>query len=171
MKSTLLFFAQGFGLGRIPFAPGTFGSLGGLLWTALLLQTGNFWIYLGGATAGALVAVWICGEAERILKQHDPGSIVLDEIVAVPFCFAFLFFIMAITSHAGGWPVPAPEFLFSRDGWIITLAVFAAFRLFDIWKPWPVRQAQALRGGWGVVVDDLLAALYVNLLAPLFIFG
>lgn len=171
MKSIVLFLAQGCGLGRIPFAPGTFGSLGGLLWTALLLRTGNYWIYLGGTVAGALAAVWICGEAERILGKKDPQSIVLDEIVAVPLCFTFLFFAMAAMSHAGGWPVPSPELLFSREGWPVTLAAFAAFRLFDIWKPWPVRQAQSLRGGWGVVVDDLLAALYVNLLMPLFIFS
>ena len=171
MNAFLLFAAQGFGLGRIPFAPGTFGSLGGLLWTALLLRTGHYWTYLGGAAAAALAAVWICGKAEKTLGKKDPESVVLDEIVAVPLCFAFLFFTMAATSRASGWPTPAPEFLISRSGWAITLAVFIAFSVFDIWKPWPVRQAQSLRGGWGVVVDDLLAALYVNLLAPAFPFN
>lgn len=134
------------------------------------MRTGNLWIYLGVAVAVALLAVWVCGEAEKILGKKDPESVVLDEIVAVPFCFVFLFFAMAATSCAAVWPAPPPEFLFSREGWIVTLAAFAAFRLFDIWKPWPVRQSQSLSGGWGVVVDDLLAALYVNLFAPVFIF-
>ena len=83
----ILFVAQGFGAGRIPFAPGTFGSVVGILWTALLLATRSFWWYLAALFASIALSVWLCGEAERILRKRDPGSVVLDEIVAIPVCF------------------------------------------------------------------------------------
>ena len=89
MKDQLiLWIAQGLGVGRIPFAPGTFGSVVGLLWFAALLLPGNPWLGLGGMLAGLFLSVWLCGAAERILGRTDPGSVVLDEIVAVPLCFA-----------------------------------------------------------------------------------
>ena len=160
----IVWLAQGFGVGRIPFAPGTFGSLVGLVWFGVLLIPRSFEFYVGGMLAGFTLSVWICGEAEKILKQKDPGSIVLDEIVAIPLCF---FWVIGIS----GW-MPSVENLWQLDGPIglpWTLAVFAAFRLFDIWKPWPVRQSQHLPGGWGVTVDDLLAAVYVNLFVVIFL--
>ena len=117
---------------------------------------------------GFALSVWICGEAETILKQKDPGSIVLDEIVAIPLCF----FWTIGNIHTRSGALPAMEDFWRPDGSIgllMTLALFVAFRLFDIWKPWPVRQSQRLPGGWGVTVDDLLAAVYVNLGALLFL--
>ena len=159
----ILWIAQGFGVGRIPFAPGTFGSLVGLLWFAVLLLPGNLWFCLGGMLAAIFLSVWLCGAAETILKRTDPGSVVLDEIVAVPLCFA-VWVGKYLLQHG---ILPAPGYFFSRDAWPLTLAVFAAFRLFDVLKPWPVRQSQRLPGGWGVTIDDVLAAFYVNLLAAL----
>ena len=85
--SIRVFVAQGFGVGKIPFAPGTFGSLLGLLWLAMLLATGNFWAYLAGAIEGIALSIWLCDDAEKILGEKDPGSVVLDEIIAIPFCF------------------------------------------------------------------------------------
>ncbi len=159
----ILWFAQGFGVGRIPFAPGTFGSLVGLLWFAVLLLPGNPWFGLGGMLAAIFLSVWVCGAAEKILNRTDPGSVVLDEIVAVPLCFA-VWLVQYLARHG---VLPEPGYFFSRDGWPLTLAVFASFRLFDVIKPWPVRQSQRLPGGWGVTIDDVLAALYVNLLTAL----
>jgi phosphatidylglycerophosphatase A len=160
-KLTLaLWIAQGFGVGRIPVAPGTCGSLVGLLWTAVLLATGSLWLYAAGALAGALASVCLCGVAERILGRKDPGSVVLDEIVAVPLCFAG--WIGLCLWRTG--QMPLPERLLAGQGWWLTVGVFGAFRFFDALKPWPVRQSEALPGGWGVTADDLLAALYVNLL-------
>ena len=156
----ILFFAQGFGAGRIPFAPGTFGSLVGLLWTALLLATGSLWLYLAGIMAGFALSVWLCGAAEKILRQKDPGSVVLDEITAMPVCF--LGFIGVAWVRHG--QMPPPENFFGARTWFIALILFALFRVFDIFKPWPVRQSQSLPGGWGVTVDDFLAALCVALL-------
>jgi len=156
----ILWIAQGFGAGRIPFAPGAFGSLVGLLWFVLLLWPGNFWFYAGGMVAGFFLSAWLCGVAEKILRQSDPGSVVLDEIIAMPICFAVWVANFFVKNDA----MPSPDFFFSRDTWPLTFGVFAAFRLFDVVKPWPVRQSQRLPGGWGVTVDDVLAALYVNVL-------
>jgi phosphatidylglycerophosphatase A len=155
--------AQGFGIGRIPVAPGTFGSVLGIGWFLLLLASGRLWVLLLGSLAGLGLSVWFCGVAERALGQKDPGSVVLDEIAAIPVCF---FACVAIYWWKTGG-VPRPDFFLSRNRWWMTLGVFAAFRFFDVVKPWPVRQSQSLPGGWGITVDDLLAALYVNLLALL----
>ncbi|HKQ39483.1 MAG TPA: phosphatidylglycerophosphatase A [Verrucomicrobiae bacterium] len=154
MNSVVLWVAQGFGAGRIPFAPGTFGSLVGLLWFYLLLRTGNFWCYLAGTLSGVALSVWLCGKAERILNQTDPGSIVLDEISAMPLCF--------ILSIGVPWFKRGE---LSTPHWAFVLIIFILFRIFDIAKPWPIRGAQKLPGGWGVTVDDALAALYVALLS------
>ena len=78
MKNKLiLFVAQGFGVGRIPVAPGTFGSVVGLAWFALLLAAGNLWVFISGTILGLVVSVWLCGAGETILGQTDPGSVVL----------------------------------------------------------------------------------------------
>ena len=150
--------AQGFGIGRISFGPGTLGALIGMLWFLVLLAPGNFWLYLAGMIAGIAVSVWLCGVAEKKLNQSDPPSVILDEIVAMPLCFATW---IAMFWYKNG-TMPHTEFFFSFATWPWTLGVFAAFRLFDVAKPWPVRQSQSLPGGWGVTVDDVLAAAYVN---------
>jgi phosphatidylglycerophosphatase A len=154
MNSVVLWVAQGFGAGRIPFAPGTFGSLVGLLWFYLLLRTGNFWLYLLGTFLGLALSVWVCGKAERILNQTDPGSIVLDEIAAMPLCFVVT--------------IGVPWFKrgeLATPHWVFTVAILVLFRIFDIAKPWPIRRSQKLPGGWGVTVDDALAAIYVAALS------
>ena len=158
-----LWLAQGFGVGRIPFAPGTFGSLVGLAWFALLLLPGSIWIFIVGTLAALVLSVWLCGEAEKILKQQDPGSVVLDEIAAIPVCFAGWTIFAAIKTGA----LPAVGYFFSGWNWLAVAGVYAAFRFFDIVKPWPVKQSQSLPGGLGVTVDDALAAIYVNLVVLL----
>ena len=152
-----LWIAQGFGIGRIPFAPGTFGSVIGVLWFLALVALGNFWWFGLGVITGFFVSVWLCGAGEKILQQKDPGSIVLDEITAMPLCF--LPWLLIQTSRSGVWP--AFDFFMSGGKWKWTLGIFAAFRLFDVVKPWPVKQSQHLPAGWGVTVDDFLAAVYV----------
>ena len=161
LKSMILFIAQGFGSGRISIAPGTFGSLAGLVWFALLLATRRIEFYALGALLAIALSVWLCGAAEKILKQKDPSSIVLDEIVAMPVCFA----CWVGDLYFGHGQLPTPEYFLSSHIWPWTLGVFAAFRFFDVVKPWPIRQSQSLPGGWGVTVDDLLAAVYVNLVS------
>ena len=159
----VLWIAQGFGCGRIPFAAGTLGSVVGVMWFLLLLSTGSIHVFLAGAAAAVVLSVWFCGEAEKTLGETDPGSVVFDEICAVPLCFTS-WLGMEWVNH-GHWP--APEYFFSDRNWPLLLAVFAAFRFFDVVKPWPIRQSQRLPGGWGVTMDDVLAALYVNVLVML----
>ena len=162
-NSLILWLAQGFGTGRIPIAPGTFGSLLGLLWLGLLLLPGNWWFYLGGMCGGLGISVWCCGQAERLLQQKDPGSIVLDEMVAIPVCFASW---MALEYYRHG-TLPPFASLPRPGAWLWILGLFVAFRFFDIVKPWPIGRSQALPGGWGITADDLIAALYVNALCLL----
>ncbi len=156
MDGLILWLAHGFGVGRIPWAPGTFGSLIGVLWFAILLSTQNIWGFLGGIFGGVIASVYICGKAEKILRKRDPGSIVLDEICAVPICFVP--WVVSELLLQKMWP-PVETF-FGAQTWIGAI-LFVLFRIFDILKPPPVRQSQGLPGGWGVVTDDVLAALYV----------
>lgn len=160
----IVWVAQGFGIGRIPFAPGTWGSVLGVVWSIVLFEAFSPAAVALTVLLSGLFAVWCCGEAEQILGQKDPGSIVLDEIVAMPLVYAGLWFWQAWGDSDNGW-----SFWFSaktvdlaemaRTMWPALLAGFALFRLFDIWKPWPIRRLQHLPGGWGVVADDLAAGL------------
>jgi len=144
-------------------APGTFGSVLGLLWFGVLLSSGQVWSLVSGTAMGLGISVWLCGAAEKALGKKDPSSVILDEITAMPVCFVSwvaLYFLRNGT-------LPSPHYFVSKRNWFLTLGVLAAFRLFDIWKPWPVRQSQAWPGGWGITIDDFLAALYVAALVLL----
>ena len=154
IDSVALWIAQGFGIGRIPFAPGTFGSILGLAWFFLLLAFGEPVIYVVGSLLGIVLSIWSDGRAEKIMGRPDPSSVVIDEIVAIPFCFIGL---IAVQEHAYH-----PAYFQNRPG--ILLVIFIVFRLFDILKPWPISRSQGLPGGWGITIDDLLAAGYVNLI-------
>lgn len=165
MKWLILLLAQGFGSGRMPFAPGTFGSVVGLLWFWLLLLTGSPAFFALGLLFGIGLSVYICGAAEKILQQKDPGSIVIDEIIAIPLCFGGWLVLSLMAGHP--WP-EIRSLLLSKNGWILMGAIFVLFRIFDVLKPWPVRQSQNLPGGWGVTMDDVLAAGYVNAVVLLF---
>lgn len=164
MPSLILFIAQGFGAGRCPKAPGTCGTVVGLAWFALLLWPGSLPLYLAGMTAGIFFSVWVCGAAERILKRKDPPSVVLDEIIAVPISFAG--WVALSWSQTGAMPSAA---FFFQQNFPGVLGVFLLFRVFDVAKPWPVRQSQVLPGGWGVTIDDVLATGYVNAVVLIFL--
>jgi phosphatidylglycerophosphatase A len=165
LRTMILFIAQGFGVGRIPFAPGTFGSFVGFIWFACLLATGRYEVYLLGALGGFALSVWLCGAAEKILKQRDPSSVVLDEIIAIPFCFLPWVTFQWLPQQQ----LPSLGAFISGDAWWGSLGIFVLFRIFDIAKPWPIRQSQNLPGGWGVTIDDLLAAVYVGLISLFFV--
>ena len=157
--------AQGFGIGRVPVAPGTFGSLLGLIWFVLLVASGEFWVFILGTVCGLAVSVVVCGLAEKLLEEKDPGSVVFDEIAAVPVCF--LPWVTIGSLKLQGLP-PVEQFFTSR-AWMMTGAIFVLFRAVDVLKPWPIRQSQKLPGGWGVTMDDLLAAVVVGLVSLLFV--
>ena len=159
--SPILWFAQGFGIGRLKPAPGTWGTLLGLAWFAALVATGSVMAFFIGILVSIPVSAWACGKAELALRRQDPPSVVLDEIIAVPLCFSAW-----VLNHVHATDqMPEVSYFLSGNNWLGVIGIFAAFRLFDIWKPWPVRQSQSLPGGWGVTVDDLLAAVYVNLVS------
>ncbi|MSU48746.1 MAG: phosphatidylglycerophosphatase A [Opitutus sp.] len=129
-------------LGRRLPAPGTWGSLAGLLYFAVFFQRAGPGAILVATAIGGYLAVAFCGEAEVRLGKKDPGEIVLDEFVAIPLCFL-------------GWrllPAVVPT-------WVLLIAGFGLFRFFDILKPLGIARLQKWPAGWGVVVDDLAAAL------------
>lgn len=137
------FIALGLGSGLAPKAPGTFGTLAALALFWLLQQTGlNQSLVLLIIAAGFALGIWACSVTGKNLGVADHGSIVWDEIVAMWLVLAF---------------TPA-----SWLGWLIA---FGLFRFFDILKPWPIRFFDVrLKNGFGVMFDDLLAALYALLL-------
>ncbi len=139
-----LVLATGAGVGYIPFIPGTIGSLWGvpLVW-AMQWLFGTKTPAFALVTAGLLVVGWFLSRgALKRIEGKDPKQIVIDEIVALPIVFLF---------------VPL-EFL----PWTSSTAVmgFVWFRLFDIVKPWPIRELEKLPGALGVVIDDVAAAVY-----------
>jgi phosphatidylglycerophosphatase A len=135
------FLAFGFGTGLAPFAPGTFGSLPGLLLFWLTLDFGLY-VQLAIAVALAIPGIWLCGESARRIGVHDHGGIVWDEIVG-----------MYVTLLA------APA------NWQGFVAAFVLFRFMDIVKPWPIRDLDhRIHGGVGIMLDDLVAALYALVL-------
>lgn len=131
-------------VGRIRKAPGTWGSVAGLLYFTVLFAQVSPWALVLWSALGLWFAVGICGEAEFRLNLRDPGMVVLDEFMAMPLCF------VAWQSLPQAW-VDQP--------WAVFLAGFALFRLFDVSKPLGISRLQHLPGGWGVVVDDVAAAL------------
>lgn len=136
-----LFVAEGFGLGRIPVAPGSFGSLWGIPLGYLLLSrpVSLIWV-LSLAAVMLLVGIPLCAKAAKLRDKKDPGSVVWDEIAAFPIVYSF-----ALNSSA--------------NIWLILIAGFALFRLFDIWKPWPVKVFDRIEGGTGIMLDDTMAGI------------
>ncbi len=130
--------ATAFGVGYVPFAPGTFGSAVGLLLWAVLPQS-------AAAHAVAILAIfvvgcWSGGIAERYFGGTDPGPVVIDEVMGM---------LIALFLH----PV----------GWAGALLGFFLFRAFDVLKPYPADRFEHLPGGLGVMADDGMAAFYANL--------
>ena len=134
------FFAMGFGSGSAPKAPGTFGTLVGLplFW---LISGLSFSLQLAVIALLFMVGIYFCDVTGKNLGIADDGSIVWDEIVAMMLVLAF-----------------------TPNGFIFWLIAFLLFRLFDIWKPYPICYFDAkLKNGFGVMFDDLLAAIYAIL--------
>lgn len=131
------FVALGFGSGLAAKAPGTFGTLVAIPLFLALMATPES-VHCIVITLLFLAGIPICTRTGKALGVADHGSIVWDEIVA-------FMLVLEFTPYSWTW-------------W---LAAFALFRLFDIWKPFPIRQFDArLKGGFGVMFDDLLAAVY-----------
>jgi phosphatidylglycerophosphatase A len=151
--STLL--ATGFGIGMIPVAPGTWGSVEGLAVGFLAMAfafphaapAAGFGFSCIVALAVAIVGVVVSGRAEAASGARDPGAIVVDEIAGQILAFAPASFMMAgLADRRTPW-------------WIVFGVPFFLFRIFDIWKPGPIRKLQELPGGLGIVADDVAAGV------------
>ena len=143
-RGPIVWLAAGGGVGFIPWAPGTFGTLLGLplAWASALLPT---WWRVGASLAVIALGVPICSVAARRLGRKDPSPVVWDEIAAMPVVFALTSF-----DHPLG-PLA-----------VVLGLGFVFFRLFDITKPPPARWLERLPGGWGIMADDLAAAVYAG---------
>jgi phosphatidylglycerophosphatase A len=128
-------------LGRVRKAPGTVGSVAGLVWFTLVFFYAPPFTYVVFGGISIVIAVLFCGEAEVRLRKVDPGEIILDEFVAIPFCFIGL-----------------QPYLWEGRAWLIVLLGFLLFRFFDVLKPLGIKRLQSMDGGMGVVMDDLAAA-------------
>src|SRR3989442_2269507 len=170
--------AYGLGLGYLPNAAGTWGSLGGLALVWCLCQfipdslvfDSPAWtrrefleLLIVVAPLLAVLGVWAAGRAARYLAAKDPQIVVIDEISGQLITFfggppvghIFFGFSLAQVARVPRWLTPV--------NWKYLLLGFILFRVFDIWKPFPARQAEALPGGWGIMADDWVAGVYAAL--------
>lgn len=133
--------AVGFGLGNLPWAPGTWGTLGGIV-LYFILRPCSLAVYITAVTVAFFLGCWICKKVAQAMKVHDHGSVVWDEIVG--YCIAM---------------IAVPQGVL----WII--AGFILFRFFDIFKPWPICKVDTeMKNGLGMMLDDALAGLAVCLI-------
>jgi phosphatidylglycerophosphatase A len=131
------FIAFGFGSGAVPFAPGTFGTLMGIPFY-LAMQSLSHSLYLFLVVLIIIASMWLCDKVTKEIKVHDHSGMCLDEIVGY-----------LVTMYA------APH------GVIWIVLGFLLFRLFDIWKPWPINYIDKyVHGGVGIILDDVLAGIY-----------
>lgn len=136
-RNPVHFLAFGFGSGAAPLAPGTFGTLVAIP-VYLLIMSLPLWAYLLIVGVMTMVGIWLCDVTSRDLGVHDHSGIVWDEIVG------YLVTMIA-----------APQGI----GWIV--AGFLLFRFFDIIKPWPIRRIdRQVEGGWGIMLDDIIAGIF-----------
>ncbi len=138
-RRVILFIAEGAYAGKSPFAPGTAGTLVGVLLYIGIRHSDPF-LYLFLTVLICIVGTWAAGKAEVILGAKDSPSIVIDEIAG------YLISLFMVPS-----------------GWGFVIAGFFVFRLFDIVKPWPLHGLQKVHGGPGVMLDDIGAGIYTNI--------
>ncbi|MCG8671631.1 MAG: phosphatidylglycerophosphatase A [Pseudomonadales bacterium] len=146
-KNPIHFLAIGLGSGAAPKAPGTWGTVMG---AALYIPLSglSLWPYLAVVLLSFVIGIYLCGKTSKDWGVHDHGGIVWDEFVG--------FWITMIA-------VPFT--------WYWLLLGFALFRLFDIWKPWPIKYFdQHVHGGLGIMLDDVLAGIFALVILQLVIF-
>ncbi|HSG92963.1 MAG TPA: phosphatidylglycerophosphatase A [Methylotenera sp.] len=140
LKRPAVFLACGLGSGLIPKAPGTFGTLAAIP-LFLVMQPLPLVSYLLLTVLFFIVGIWIAAQAIKVFKKDDPSEVVWDEVVGL---------LITMIAAPAGWQ------------WLVL--GFVLFRIFDIWKPWPVSLAdQKLHGGLGIMLDDVIAGVYAFL--------
>jgi phosphatidylglycerophosphatase A len=144
----IYFLAFGFGAGLSPIAPGTMGTIVAIPLYLLLAKLSLFHYFIV-VVLGTILGVIICDDAARRIGVHDFSGIVWDEIIG------YLWMMMGLPLN-----------------WIWIIFGFFLFRLFDIWKPWPISwMDREVKGGLGIMVDDLMAAFYARLSIYIIMFG
>lgn len=143
IRTVILFIAQGTYAGRVPVAPGTAGTVVGILIYLAAKHLGVF-SYAGLCFVLCAAGAWAAGRAEKILGCKDCPSIVVDEIAG----YLIAMFMVPVS-------------------WGLIAAGFVLFRIFDIAKPWPLKRLQDIHGGLGVMMDDIGAGVYTNVLLQL----
>ena len=144
-KSIELIATVGF-IGRIPWAPGTFGSVIGVFF-AIGLSYANWFVYIGALFAIIALGIWSAGAYEKATGRHDPKEVVIDEVAG---------YLLTVL-----WVPPTVQNLFIG---------FLLFRLFDIWKPFPISWIdKKVPGGFGTIADDLAAGFAGFLLMHLLV--
>jgi phosphatidylglycerophosphatase A len=147
IEKSILFLSSGTYLGYMPLASGTFGNLWGLPLFYWLSGQG-IWVQIFVTVGAILSAVFLAGQAEKIWGKKDPSRVVIDEIVG------YLTAVLGLT--------------FS---WKIALVGFLLFRAMDILKPYPIRKIdQHMPGGWGIVLDDVLAGIYCQIIIRVLVY-
>jgi phosphatidylglycerophosphatase A len=148
MRRLAIVLATWWGVGYSPIAPGTAGTIAAIP-LFLLLSLLPLYVYLPCVLGIGLLACWAAGEAERIFQEKDSQVIVIDEAVGL---------LVTMTALPPAWPY--------------LVAGFLLFRCFDILKPPPIRLIERkVKGGYGVVLDDVLAGIYAHIsLRLLFVF-
>lgn len=140
----IVFCGVGFGSGLAPKAPGTFGSAFALLFIPLWLALGFFNSILAIAVM-SMIGIYVCGHTAKVMGVHDDGRIVWDEFAGQSISFLPLIYL-------------------GNMNWLWALIGFGLFRLFDIWKPWPIRVIdRQVGGGFGIMLDDIIAGIWAAL--------
>ena len=147
----IVFCGVGLGSGLAPKAPGTFGSAFALLFVPFWFAVG-FKISLAVIVLMSIVGIYICGKTAEIIHVHDDGRIVWDEFAGQSITFLPLIYI-------------------GQTSWLWVLVGFALFRLFDIWKPWPINVIdRQVDGGFGIMLDDIIAGIWAALCIVLYLY-
>jgi phosphatidylglycerophosphatase A len=180
-----LFIATACGLGYIPMAPGTFGSLLGVvvalipfrIWAgmggqgvqSLTLNGPPIDPLLAGQTIGgvimAIAGVWTASRAARYWQQKDPQRVVIDEVSGQHLALVLGSILPVWWRPPTYWGPRALGFITYQSvlNWKYLLLGLILFRVFDIWKPFPVRHVESLPRGWGIMADDWFAGIYAAL--------
>ncbi|ANF82862.1 phosphatidylglycerophosphatase A [Acinetobacter sp. NCu2D-2] len=147
----IVFCGVGFGSGLLPKAPGTFGSAFALLFVPIWLAIGFFNSILA-IVLMSILGIYICGQTAKVMGVHDDGRIVWDEFAGQSITFLPILYL----GQMNVW-------------WVII--GFALFRLFDVWKPWPIRVIdRQVGGGFGIMFDDIVAGIWAAICIAIYLY-
>ena len=145
MKKLLLLSATFGGVGYVPFAPGTVGSLASfIIWGPLIILESPFFLRLIILIIIIIIGIWASNESIKHFKVKDPKEVIVDEVSG-----------MGVT------------LILTNSSYLIMLLGFVFFRFFDILKPWPINKIEILPNGWGIMLDDVMAGIYSLLILSL----